>query len=372
MICYLETDAQEHTLTFILKLHEVFQKGVRLSRIASFAKRPEKSHLCLLAWVGCKAGCSQAGCIHLPPPGLTQPPAKNNRRCRKAVTFCLFLAWLPWPAGSKDIQPCWASLGKAPSTAGTGSMEKGSVWTPGTPGSAEQTSRCWKSSVSCSASDGGGDEGGDPAVGNRSALQSWQEMRGTLCSAKSCSNFLRATGSWAKGGCAVNHGSKACTGEAQLGRALRTATEKAGSGRGLHCAGWIQTFPFVWGGIYRLPAGFLWRHKESSGTAPSSGWILLSCLPKQGWRVSGMGRAPRTHNELFWQGRLSPIWFEWQKLILLMHSLLWMLGRRSDDANQTASPKISRWLIMRQWCRFLTLLILPQANAKFSPKNLKS
>jgi len=51
---------------------------------------------------------------------------------------------------------------------------------PQAPHAADQTSRCWKESGSHSASEGGGDEGGDPAARNCSALQSWQEMRGTL------------------------------------------------------------------------------------------------------------------------------------------------------------------------------------------------
>lgn len=86
--------------------------------------------------VGWLQGRMQPGRTHSPPSTLahtTSSKKKNYRCCRKAATFCLFIAFLPWPAGSKDSQPCWASLGKAPSMPGTRSMEKGSVWTPGTP-----------------------------------------------------------------------------------------------------------------------------------------------------------------------------------------------------------------------------------------------
>lgn len=41
-------DTREKTLTFYLKTTQSVSESVKLSRIASFAKRPKKSQLCLL------------------------------------------------------------------------------------------------------------------------------------------------------------------------------------------------------------------------------------------------------------------------------------------------------------------------------------
>lgn len=190
MICYLETDAYEHAL----KTRQSVSERVRLNRIVSFAKRPKKSQLCLLRGLAARQDATKQDTFTSLHSGSCKLQQKIIDVVGRLWLSVFLLPCCRGPLAARTASHAglhWERLELDPWSRG--------ACEPQAPHAADQTSRCWKSRVSRLANGGGGDEGGDPAVGNCSALQSWQEMRGTLCSAKSCSNFLQSNRELSKG-----------------------------------------------------------------------------------------------------------------------------------------------------------------------------
>lgn len=282
---------------FYLETTQSVLEWVRLNRIVSSAKRPKKSQLCLLRGLAARQDAARQDTftsLHCGSYNLLQ---KIIDVVGRLWLFVFLLPCCRGPLAARTASHAGLQWERLPVWLELDPWRRGAC-EPRAPHAADQTSRCWKSSVSRLASCGGGDEGGDPAVGNGSALQSWQEMRDMFCSAKSCSNFLQSNRELSKGRLRCKSQPQ---GFHRWGTAGQGSAHRDGAGRiwASPSPCWLDPdLSFSWlcvRGIYHLPAGFLLRHKESSGTAPRRGLIILFCLPKQGLSVSGISRTPCTH-----------------------------------------------------------------------------